>query len=103
MLLTKTGPSLASDASLWIRAAFSTSPSSFTQAGNILSGTLAGPSQFGLMNGIVVIDNASGSTQRYYLWRTESKPYGTATGNEALWGFGSAGWGENQIVATPVN
>ena len=102
MLLTKTGSFLANDASLWIRAAFSTSPSSFIQAGNILSGSLVGPSQFGLMNGIVVINNTSGSIQRYYLWRALSQANGTATGNEVLANF-AGGWGENQIVATPVN
>ena len=102
MLLTKTGSFLANDGALWIRAGFSTSTTSYLPAGNILSGSLVGPSQFGLMNGIVVINNASGSIQRYYLWRTESQPNGTATGNEVLDNFAGA-WGENQIVATPVN
>jgi hypothetical protein len=102
MLLTKTDSFLANDAALWIRAGFSTSSSSYNSAGNILSGSLVGPSQFGLMNGIVVINNASGSIQRYYLWRLTSQPYGSATGEEVLANFGG-GWGENQIVATPVN
>jgi hypothetical protein len=102
MLLTKTGSFLANDAALWIRAGFSTSSSSYISAGNILSGSLVGPSQFGLMNGIVVINNASGSIQRYYLWRLTSQPYGSATGAEVIDNFAGA-WGENQIVATPVN
>ena len=102
MLLRKTGGLLTSDAALWIRAGFSTSTTSYLPAGNILSGSLVGPSNFGLMNGIVVINNASGSTQRYYLWRTTSQANGTATGNEVLANF-AGGWGENQIVATPVN
>ena len=102
MLLTKKGAFLASDASLWIRAGFSTSSSSYVSSGNILSGLLIGPSQYGLMNGIVVINNTSGSTQRYYLWRLTSQADGSATGNEQLDNFAGA-WGENQIVATPVN
>ena len=102
MLLRKTESLLANDAALWIRAGFSTSDSSFIQAGNILSGSLVGPSNFGLMNGIVVINNASGSTQRYYLWKLPSWSYGSATGAEVLAYFGGT-WGENQIVATPVN
>ena len=102
MLLRKTESLLANDAALWIRAGFSTSPSSYISAGNILSGSLVGPSQFGLMNGIVVINNASGSTQRYYLWRLTSEHYGSATGNEVIDNFAGA-WGENQIIATPVN
>ena len=102
MLLRKDGSLLANDGVLWIRAGFSTSPSSFSQAGNILSGSLVGPSNYGLMNGIVVINNASGSTQRYYLWRTTSEAFGSATGAAVLDYFGGT-WGENQIVATPVN
>ena len=103
MLIKKTGSYLDNDAALWIRASFSTSPSSFIQAGGILSGSLVGPSQFGLMNGIVVINNTSGSTQKYYLWRTKSEFYGTATGAEVLDNFAGTFWGENQIVATPAN
>ena len=102
MLLRKTGGLLPSDAALWIRAGFSTSTTSYISAGNILSGSLVGPSNFGLMNGIVVINNASGSTQKYYLWRLTSEHYGSATGAEVLDNFAGA-WGENQIVATPVN
>ena len=102
MLLRKKGFLLANDGALWIRAGFSTSPSSYILAGNILSGSLVGPSNYGLMNGIVVINNVSGSTQRYYLWRTTSEYYGSATGAEVLDFFGGT-WGENQIVAMPVN
>ena len=102
MLLRNGGRLLPSDVVFWIRAAFSTSPSSFIQAGNTLSGSLVGPSNFGLMNGIVVINNASGSTQRYYLWRMKSEHYGSATGAEVLDNFAGA-WTENQIVAMPVN
>lgn len=102
MLLMKAGGFLASGASLWIRAGFSTSSSSYVSAGNILSGSLIGPSQYGLMNGIVIINNTSGSTQRYYLWRLTCQPDGSATGNDELYNFGGA-WGENQIIATPVN
>ena len=106
LMLRLTGPNLANDAALWIRAGFSTSDSSYISADvsgvNILSGSLVGPSQFGLMNGIVVINNASGSTQRYYLWKLPSWSYGSATGAEVLAYFGGT-WGENQIVATPVN
>ena len=102
MLLTITGSLLANDGALWIRAGFSTSSSSYISAGNILSGSLVGPSQFGLMNGIVVINNTSGSTQRYYMWRLTSQPNGTATGAEVLDNFAGA-WGENQIAATPAN
>ena len=106
LLLRLTGPNLANDAALWIRAGFSTSSSSYISADvsgvNILCGSLVGPSKFGVMNGIVVINNASGSTQRYYLWKLPSQAYGSATGAEVLSYFGGA-WGENQIVATPVN
>ena len=106
LVLRLTGPKLANDTVLWIRAGFSTSASSYISAdvsgSKILSGSLVGPSQFGLMNGIVVINNASGSTQRYYLWKLPSHSYGSATGGELLSYFGGT-WGENQIVATPVN
>ena len=103
MLLRKRDGLLPSDAALWIRAGFSTSDSSFIQAGNTLSGSLVGPSNFGLMNGIVVINNTSGIPQKYYLWRTTSEYYGPSTiGALILDNFAGAGT-ENQIVAMPVN
>ena len=104
--LSLTGPNLANDAVLLITAGFSKSASSFINSDvpgvNYLSGSLVGPSKFGIINGFVVIDNASGSTQRYYLWRMTSQPYGSATGAEVLDNFAGS-WTENQIVAMPVN
>ena len=106
LMLRLTGPNLANDAALWIRAGFSKSASSFINSDvpgvNYLSGSLVGPSRYGLMNGFVVINNASGSTQRYYLWKLASEACGSATGAAVLSYFGGT-WGENQIVATPVN
>ena len=103
--LSLTGPNLANDAVLLITAGFSKSASSFINSDvsgvNYLSGSLVGPSKFGIINGFVVIDNASGSTQRYYLWKRPSLSYGSATGGELLSYFGG-GWGEDQIIATPV-
>ena len=106
LVLRLTGPNLANGAALSIRAGFSKSASSFINSDvpgvNYLSGSLVGPSKYGFMNGFVVINNASGSTQRYYLWKLPSQAYGSATGGELLYYFGGT-WGENQIVATPVN
>ena len=106
LVLRLTGPNLANGAALSIRAGFSKSASSFINSDvpgvNYLSGSLVGPSKYGFMNGFVVINNASGSTQRYYLWKRPSESFGSATGAELLSYFGG-GWGENQIVATPVN
>ena len=103
MLLRNRDRLLPGDVAFWIRAAFSTSPSSFIQAGNTLSGSLVGPSQYGLMNGIVVINNTSGIPQKYYLWRTKSDYYGPSySGVGVLDNFAGA-WTENQIVAMPVN
>ena len=102
------GPLLANQ-SMWIRTFFSSSnvtniPLPFGEVigASLMSGSLAAPSEYGLVNGQVIINNTSGATKRYYLWASMAN-YGGQPGGFALSGFGCAGCAENQLVAIPMN
>lgn len=71
-------------------------------SGALVSGTLAGPSDFGLANGQTIINNTSGATKRYYLWANIQK-FGTTTIAFTMAGVGSNFWSENQLSAIPTN
>lgn len=71
-------------------------------SGALVSGTLAGPSDFGLANGQTIINNTSGATRRYYLWANVQK-FGTTTTAFTMAGVGSNFWSENQLSAIPTN
>lgn len=71
-------------------------------SGGLVSGTLAGPTDFGLANGQTLINNTSGTTRRYYLWANIQK-YGTTPTTYNMAGIGSNFWSENQLSAIPTN
>ncbi len=92
---------------LWVRATFCESPGTYAVSGDIISstlisGSLSGPSLFGLANGSIAINNTSGTTKRYYFWISISEQYGSRTQDYYLNSFGCGNWGENQIFAIPV-
>ena len=68
----------------------------------VVSGTVVGPTRFGLVVGTIIINNTSGSNKTYYLVKGSHENYGE------LWTcnfdrLGSADWGENTMVAYPMN
>lgn len=98
--------SLATGQSVFIRTTLSTSNAVATNpdliSGALVSGTLSGPSDFGLANGQTIINNTSGATKRYYLWANIQK-FGTTPAAFTMAGVGSSFWSENQLSAIPTN
>lgn len=98
--------SLAAGQSVFVRTTLSTSNVVATNAdvisGSLVSGTLAGPNDFGLANGQTIINNTSGLTKRYYMWANVQK-FGTTPTAFTMAGVGSNFWAENQLSAIPTN
>ncbi len=68
----------------------------------VVSGTVTGPSQYGVIVGTIVINNTSGSDKTYHLVKGNSYNYGdgwTCNFNK----LGGRIWGENTMVAYPMN
>ncbi len=56
---------------------------------------------FGMLNGTMILDNITNSDKTYYLYYAGSELYsGSVVDLESL---GSSGFGENQIIAYPMN
>ena len=110
VLLINFGATQIDDHGYWVRATFSDSNSTFsttadfdTGSSTLYSGSFSGPNDYALLNGVTVINNTSGGTKRYYLWKISCSAYGSASSSNALQNFGTSHWGENQIIAQPVN
>lgn len=109
-LLNNTATPLTSGESVWVRCIFSDSNAMSTISvdvisGGLISGVLAGPSEFGLANGQTIIQNPNpegGATKRYYMWANVEK-FGTTPTAFFINGVGSSFWGENQLTAIPMN
>lgn len=71
-------------------------------SGGLISGILAGPTEFGIANGQTIINNTSGGVIRFYLWANITK-YGTTSTAFSMSGVGSSFWAENQLTAIPMN
>ena len=71
-------------------------------SGGLISGVLAGPTEFGIANGQTIINNTSGGIIRFYLWGNITK-YGTTPATFGMSGIGSSFWSENQLTAIPMN
>lgn len=68
----------------------------------VVSGTVTGPSQYGIIVGTIVINNTSGSGKTYHLVKGNSYNYGDGwTCNFDR--LGGRVWGENTMVAYPMN
>lgn len=97
---------LSSGQSIFVRTTLSTSNIFVSNpdivSGALISGILAGPTDFGLANGQTVINNTSGSTKRYYMWANIQK-YGSVATSYSMSGVGSNFWAENQLSAIPTN
>lgn len=101
------GGPMTSGQSMWIRTAFSSSAvSNITSAdvvgGGMMSGSIGYSYPYAVINGQTIINNTSGATKRYYVWGNMSTSGGQPIGF-ALAGFGSNFWGENQLIAVPIN
>jgi hypothetical protein len=53
-----------------------------------------------MVTGTIIINNTSGSSKTYYYW---SGFMYTSSGTFSLSNFGTSLWGEDQLVAYPMN
>ena len=107
MLVSNGGSQVPNGQGIWVRSSFSNSASNTTFSTDIIgstliSGNVAGPMRYGLVNGVLLINNTSAATKRYYYFAYGESMPGTSTGYTVT-NFGSTTWGEDQIFAVPVN
>lgn len=87
----------------WVRTGLSTSNSTFVNTdavGTSLASGYKASGAYGMIIGTVIINNTSGSNKTYYYWTGQPIVY---SGNYNLPSFGTGLWGENSIVAYPMN
>lgn len=106
-LMAQGGSSLLSGQSMFVRTSFSSSNVANIGTGDIIgsglmSGNVAYPTPFGVINGQNIVNNTSGATKRYYVWaamtNTGGQPVGFFLNN-----FCGNFWSENNLVALPMN
>jgi hypothetical protein len=88
----------------WIR-------SNFSSTNNNNSGTLdaigansasgfKNANAYGTVTGTIILNNTSGTSKTYYYW---TSAIDTTSGTFTLANFGCSSWGENTMVAYPMN
>ncbi|MBM4380187.1 MAG: hypothetical protein FJ086_12975, partial [Deltaproteobacteria bacterium] len=92
---------------VWVRLYFSDTVAGdqtldlVSGAGTLVSGSFVGPAPLSLATGSVVLNNTSNATKRYYLVKG---PHDNAAGYSIHFsGLAGATWGENSMVAYPMN
>jgi hypothetical protein len=98
---------LATGQSVFVRTNFQlsntvTGANPYIVSGGLISGILAGPTEFGIANGQTIINNNTVGTIRFYMWANIQK-YGSIPGTFSMSGIGSSFWAENQLSAIPTN
>jgi hypothetical protein len=67
--------------------------------GNLVSAGLVGPSRFQMLVGEIIINNTTAGNKTYYYIAGNPFIYNTT---QSMSGFGGSSWGENRIIAIPV-
>jgi hypothetical protein len=98
---------LPSGQSVFVRTNFQlsdtvTGANPYVFSGGLISGVLAGPTDFGIANGQTIINNNTAGTIRFYMWAGIQK-YGPIPATFSMSGIGSSFWAENQLSAVPMN
>jgi hypothetical protein len=90
----------------WVRTTFvAESGAAAVYVGpTLIGGLIQGSSKLNTFSGTVIINNNTGSTKRYYYWTQPFDAWdsGTASTMELV-NFARSNWGENSIVAYPMN
>ncbi|PSK91262.1 beta strand repeat-containing protein [Taibaiella chishuiensis] len=92
------------DQSLWVRSTFADSPTGGPSAdligSNLMSGNISTGMTRNMLHGTVALSNTTNAPKTYYYIVGNVETYGFTP---TVYGFCSAGAGENQIYAIPVN
>lgn len=93
----------------WLRTGFSTSSSTNTGLGadgigpSLVSGYVLGGGKLVMLNGTVIINNTSGANKSYYYWTGAVEIYDSGSTSVTFSNLGRNSYGENSIVAYPMN
>jgi len=93
----------------WLRTSFSTSDVTDTGLGGdavgptLVSGYIKGGGRLNMLTGTVIINNTSGANKIYYYWTGALGTYDTGTTSAVFSNLGRNTYGENSIVAYPMN
>jgi hypothetical protein len=91
----------------WIRTGFSTSSTAYTNTYTVgptlVSGLIRGNGLYNMLTGTLIINNTTGSNLTFYYWTQGFGTYNGGIQSATLASFGTTGWGENSIVAYPMN
>jgi hypothetical protein len=97
----------SSSGDYWVRTGFSTSNSTFTNAyvvgASLVSGFAHGSNIYNNITGTVIINNTTGSNLTLYYWTQGLGTWNGGSTSALFSNFGGSGWGENSIVAYPMN
>jgi hypothetical protein len=70
----------------------------------LISGGIRVGEEYSTLTGSVIINNTSGSNKTYYYWAGwVGKSSSLSSSTASLWAFGGSTFGENQIMAFPIN
>ena len=90
----------------WIRTGLSTSTSTFVNAdvvGPSLASGYKASGAYAMIIGTIILNNTSGANKTYYYWASVPAFSGNQGDYYNLLDFGTSFWGENAIVAYPMN
>lgn len=95
---------LASNASIWVRSTFTNAPAAVVPSPDIegsflVSGNLSGSSTYGLLNGMIIINNPGTADRTYYYKVGQTVPWNATATIVSIGG----GWDEDTVVAYRLN
>ncbi|MDC7999765.1 hypothetical protein POV26_01835 [Aequorivita todarodis] len=106
MLIYPSNPPSPNDSSFWLRTTFSDngganpSPSAYIEGSPLISGSLSGSSNYGLVTGTIIINNTTGANRTYYYVAGNTEIVNTA---DSIIFFGGTTWDEDTIIAYRLN
>jgi hypothetical protein len=106
MLIYPSNPPSPNDSSFWLRTTFSDngganpSPSAYIEGSPLISGSLSGSSNYGLVTGTIIINNTTGANRTYYYVAGNTEIVNTA---DSIIFFGGTIWDEDTIIAYRLN
>ena len=92
----------------WVRTGFSASSTTGILGADavgptLVSGYVPGGGKYAMLNGTIIINNTSGVNKTYYYWTGDFEEYDGAPTTATFINLGRNAYGENSIIAYPMN
>jgi hypothetical protein len=96
----------------WLRTGLSNNTSTWTSVDmigpSLVSGLIQGGNKYNMLTGTLIVNNTSGNSKTYYYFTTSAIDVWDGNGNAispnvSFTNLGRNSWGENSIVAYPMN